>query len=884
MCQCHVHVPPGGHVAVDKRTWLPFSTPMSESEPSVDDATPSLQSLLDGPAGSDDEALEQFLDWTIDLGLELYPAQEDAVLELFAGRHVVLDTPTGSGKSLVAVAMHFRAMKRGERSVYTSPIKALVSEKFFSLCRDFGADNVGMLTGDASINRQAPILCCTAEVLSNMVLREGGGLPIEHVVMDEFHYYADRDRGMAWQVPLLTMHRATFLLMSATLGDTAAIRESIEGFTGQEMSVVHSLDRPVPLEFEYRETLMHETIQELVAAGRAPIYLVNFSQREAAEQAQNLMSVNFTSKEDKKTINGQLKGFRFDSPYGAVMRRYLGHGVGLHHAGLLPKYRLLVEKLSQQGLLKVISGTDTLGVGVNIPIRTVLLSKLCKYDGERTRILSVREFRQITGRAGRKGFDDKGWVAAQPPEHVVENKRLAQKAAAGKKKKVRKRQPPQRGYVPWDGKTFERLCSKPCEPLNSVFFVDHGVMLNLLQRTEDPGRPGGGYRALGDLISASHEGYKAKRRLRRESARLFKSLVEAGIVELQPRDGGRGKRIVVSEELQRNFSLHQSQSLFLIHALSRLEPTDETYALDLLTLVESILEHPRPVLAGQVNKLKGQLVARLKADGMPYEERMEKLEEVTWPRPNAEWIYAVYNHFSQTHPWLLEDHIRPKSVARDMFERYLTINDYIVEYGLQRMEGVLLRYLSQAYKALTQIVPDYHKTEEVVDMAAYLRAALARVDSSLVQEWEKMRDEPLLGEEEEAMPRPPQPHITADERAFTARVRAELHRLVKALADRDYDEAVLCLRQDPDAPWTAERFEEAMASFYSGYERVIFDHRARLADKTVLTKTGFRCYDAAQILVDPDEDNYFSIDAVIDLSEEEEVSDDPLFTVLRIGA
>lgn len=831
----------------------------------------------------EDELLECFLEWTMDLGFDLYPAQEEAVLELMAGRHVVLDTPTGSGKSLVAVAMHLRGLARGERSVYTSPIKALVSEKFFALCRDFGAENVGMLTGDASINRDAPILCCTAEVLSNMVLRQGGELPFRHVVMDEFHYYADRDRGMAWQVPLLTMSDATFLLMSATLGDTSAIRKRLEDMTGREASVVVSTDRPVPLEFEYRDTTIHNTIADLVGSGRAPVYLVCFSQRAASDQAQNLMSVNFSSKEDKKAIANEIKGFRFDSPYGPVMRRYLGHGIGLHHAGLLPKYRLLVEKLSQKGLLKVIAGTDTLGVGVNIPIRTVLLSQLCKFDGENTRILSVREFRQISGRAGRKGFDEQGWVASQAPEHVVENKRMAAKlSTAGKKKKFVSRKPPQRGYVPWDKKTFERLCTRPCEPLTSVFSVNHGVLLNVLQRPTTLDQKGGGYRALIELIEISHESINRKKRLRRETSRLFQSLLEAGIVELQSNEGRSGQSVVVSESLQRDFSLHQSLSLFLIHAIDRLDQESETYPLDLLTLVESILEHPRPVLASQVNKLKGQLVAELKAAGVPYEERMEKLEDVTWPKPNEDWIYAQFDHFRDTRPWVEHENIRIKSVARDMFERFMSINDYVREYGLERMEGLLLRYLSQTYKALVQIVPDFFKTEDVVDMSAFLRAALARVDSSLVQEWESMLGGPTDPTVEE-QPQPPRPHVTADMKSFTARIRAELHRLVKALAERDYQEASLCIRQNPDDPWTAERFEEALADFHSTYGDLVFNHHARLSDKTFIEKIGFRQFEVSQVLVDQQDDNYWAIDALIDLADEEEVSDEPLFLVRQIG-
>ena len=843
--------------------------------------TPDLVSRLrSDTTPDDDELLEIYLDWTLDLGIELYEAQEEAVLEIMGGKHLVLATPTGSGKSLVAVAMHLRALARGEASVYTAPIKALVSEKFFELCRIFGADNVGMLTGDASINRDAPIVCCTQEVLSNMVLREGGATPYRHVVLDEFHYYADPDRGMAWQIPLLVMPEATFVLMSATLGDTKSVEDGLKERTGRDVAVVTSVDRPVPLEFDYSTTPIHETIADLISRGRAPVYLVNFSQREASEQAQSLMSVDFTPKDRKKEIAAAIKGFRFDSPYGKTIERYLRHGVGLHHAGLLPKYRLLVEKLAQQGLLKVVSGTDTLGVGVNVPIRTVLLTKLCKFDGQRVRHLSVREFQQVSGRAGRKGFDDKGWVVVQAPEHVIENKRLVAKAAASGKKKVVKRKAPTKGFIPWDRTTFARLTTQPCEPLESVFRIDHGILLNLLQ--QDMG-PGGGYRALGRLIDASFEPDARKRQHRRQAKKLFDALRDAGIVELRQREGRRGKEMIVSAELQQDFSLHQSLSLFLVDAVGRLEMADDEYALNVLTLVESILEHPRPVLYGQINKAKGELVAQLKAEGVPYEERMEALEDVTYPKPLGDWIYGTFGGFSDAHPWVGAEAIRPKSVARDMVEGYMTFNDFVHEYGLQRMEGIVLRYLSQAYKGLVQIVPEVFKTESVKDVEAFLRTTLARVDSSLLVEWERMLEVPDDLAEDVALPDKPKFDLTRDTKAFTARVRSEMHALVRALAGGDFEDAARAVAQDPDDPWTAQRFEEALAPFLSSYERIVFDHRARLADKTLLTKIDHRVWEISQILCDPDEDNFWSIDGIIDLTGIDEVGDEPLIRLERLA-
>lgn len=695
-----------------------------------------LAALLPPPSATidGDAVLSRFLQYVSDVGLSLYPAQEEALLELMGGKNLVLNTPTGSGKSLVATALHFKALAEGKTSVYTTPIKALANEKFFALCQLFGPSRVGMLTGDASINRTAPILCCTAEVLANIALRESRPR-IDTVVMDEFHYYGDAERGWAWQVPLLALPEATFLLMSATLGDTAQIEESLARTTGRPVARVSSSERPVPLEFSYRETPLHETLEELVHAGRAPVYLVNFTQRAANEMAQALTSVNLTTREEKERIRAELQGTRFDSPFGKDMRRYLSVGIGLHHAGLLPKYRLACEKLAQTGLLKVVSGTDTLGVGVNIPIRTVLFSQLCKYDGEKTALLSARDFHQIAGRAGRKGFDQRGYVVAQAPEHVIENLRLAQKSAAGKK--VVREQPPARGYVPWERSTFEKLVARPPEPLASRFDVTFGMLLNLLQA--NPEVPGGGYGRLVRLTLASHSTPFEKRRLLRRAAMLFRTLRKAGLLSVYKHPHAKSAEVEIASGLQREFSLHQTLSLYLVAVLESLDRTSASYALDVVTLVESILEDPEVVLRRQRDALRTTRMAELKASGVEYAERLAELEKVDYPKPLADFIYGTFDSFSALHPWVGQENIRPKSIARDMLERFCSFADYVREYEVQRSEGVLLRYLTDAYKTLVQGVPESYRTEELEELMAALRQALRDVDSSLLDEWERLQ-------------------------------------------------------------------------------------------------------------------------------------------------
>lgn len=797
-------------------------------DPSTSPVARPLGDLLPpGQTLPSDQILDRFLSYVADAGLQLYPAQEEAILELMEGKHLLLNTPTGSGKSLVATALHFKAMAEGKRSFYTCPIKALVNEKFFALCQLFGPENVGMMTGDASINRDAPILCCTAEILSNLCLREVDP-NVDAVVMDEFHYYADKERGVAWQVPLLTLDRTTFLLMSATLGDTRAIEESLTALTGREVAAVKSVERPVPLEFQYVETPLHETIDELVRTGKSPVYLVNFTQRAAAEQAQNLTSVNFSSKEEKEQIRLALQGARFDTPAGKDIQKLLRHGIGLHHAGLLPKYRLTVEKLAQTGLLKVISGTDTLGVGVNIPIRTVLFTQLCKYDGEKTAILSARDFHQISGRAGRKGFDDKGFVVAQAPEHVIENLKLAAKQAQGKK--VVKKQPPTKGYVHFDRQTFERLLEKQPEPLQSRFEVTHGMLLNVLQSVPD--RHGGGYPRLVQLILRAHlNDYLKKQQLKR-AAVLFRSLREAHLVELLRE--GRKILVRVSPDLQREFSLMHTLALYLLSTLGQLDPGSPTYALDVVTLVESILENPSAVLYKQVDLLKTRKMAEMKAAGMEYAERIEELEKVEYPKPQRDFIYGTFNLFAQAHPWVGQENIRPKSVARDLLERFISFNDYVREYGLQRSEGVLLRYLAEAYKTLAQTVPEALRDDALEDAIAQLRVMLKQVDSSLLEEWEALRDPagaPVRLAQEAPPALPPQP-LDANPRTFPIRVRAELHALVRALGKGQYEEAVALIA--PDDGWTEEKLAEVLKPWFAEGKAFDLTPRGRKPQHTLL--------------------------------------------------
>ncbi|WP_174188805.1 DEAD/DEAH box helicase [Nocardia barduliensis] len=813
-----------------------------------------LTELLDIPGTDADALYESFGMWAAEQGTPLYPAQDEALLELASGSNVILATPTGSGKSLVAVGAHLFALTQGLRTYYTAPIKALVSEKFFALCEVFGAERVGMVTGDAAVNPEAPIICATAEILANLALREGPDADVGQVVMDEFHFYADPDRGWAWQVPLLELSRAQFLLMSATLGEVDFFARDLERRTGRSTAIVAGTERPVPLTFSYARTPITETLEELVTTHQAPVYVVHFTQAAALERAQALTSVNFASRAEKDAIAAAMGEFRFAAGFGKTLSRLIRHGIGVHHAGMLPKYRRLVERLAQDGLLKVVCGTDTLGVGINVPIRTVLLTGLTKFDGVRTRRLKAREFHQIAGRAGRAGYDTMGTVVVQAPEHEVENTRLLAKAGDDPKKqrKVQRRKPPE-GFVSWSEETFDRLVAAQPEPMVSRFTVTNAMLLNVIAR------PGNCFTAMRHLLEDNHEPRPAQRRHILRAIRLYRALRDAGVVQQLPEPDEHGRRARLTVDLQRDFALDQPLSPFALAALDLLDKASPSYTLDVVSLIESTLEDPRQLLMAQQHKARGEAIAEMKADGIDYDERMELLEEVTWPKPLAELIEPAYETYRAGHPWVSEFAPAPKSVVRDMIERAMTFAELIAFYELARSEGVVLRYLADAYRALRRTVPESARTEDLDDITEWLGELIRQVDSSLLDEWEQLTnpgaetdaDQVAFGAE---TVRP----ISANERAFRVMVRNAMFRRVELAALRRWDDLA---ELGPGPDWAA-----ALADYYAEYERIGTGPDARGPQLfQVERRPGF--WRVRQVLDDPAGDHGWSIDAVVDLAE-----------------
>ncbi len=830
--------------------------------------TMTLADLLARDDASDDpDALfEAFAGWAHESGLTLYPHQEEALIEILSGANVIVSTPTGSGKSLIALGAHVAAVASGRRSFYSAPIKALVSEKFFALCDAFGPAMVGMLTGDASVNPEAPIICCTAEVLANIALRDGAEADVGQVIMDEFHFYADPDRGWAWQVPLIELPRVQFVLMSATLGDVTRFRDDLTRRTGAPTAVVSSAQRPVPLLHSFVLTPLHETLQELLDTREVPIYVVHFTQAAALERAQALMSVNVCSRAEKDAIAEAIGSFRFTAGFGRVLSRLVRHGIGVHHAGMLPKYRRLVETLAQAGLLKVICGTDTLGVGINVPIRTVVFTALSKYDGVKTRHLQAREFHQIAGRAGRAGFDTIGRVVVQAPDHVVENEKLLAKAGDDERKRRRvvRKKPPE-GFVSWGRPTFERLVDAEPEPLRSRFEVSHAMLLNVI------GRPGDAFAAMRHLLTDNHEERSAQRRHIHRAIAIYRALLAAGVVERLDEPDAAGRQVRLTVDLQFDFALNQPLSPFALAAMELLDRESPSYALDVVSIIEATLSDPRQVLSAQRTKARGEAVAQMKADGIDYEQRMTLLEDVTYPRPLAELLDAAYELYRRGHPWVSDHQVAPKSVVRDMFERAMNFVEYVGFYGLARSEGLVLRYLADAFKALRQSVPEEAKGPELVDLIEWLGELVRQVDSSLIDEWERLRDPDrgtgdvggaLAGLSDD---RPPA--VTANERAFRVLVRNAMFRRVELAARRRYDELG---ELDGDAGWDWEEWAAALDPYFAEFGDLGTGPAARGPELVVIDK-GPGEWTVRQIFDDPAGEHDWGITARIDLAESDVV-------------
>ena len=856
------------------------AAPAPETVDEGPNAPGSLGRLIPWPDGETypnipaEEALDLFLGWAESRGIELWPHQEEALLSLAAGDHLILGTPTGSGKSMVALGMCFMSVCTDRRAYYTAPIKALVSEKFFDLVDLFGRENVGMITGDASINAGAPIICCTAEILANQALREGETCDVGCVAMDEFHFYADPDRGWAWQVPLLTLPHTQFLLMSATLGDTSAIAEALSAHTGgRTVDTIADAPRPVPLSYEFVDTALEGTVELALRAGEAPLYIVHFAQDAALASAQSLASYGVSTKEQREAIKDAIKGTRFTTTFGKTLQRLLGCGVGVHHAGMLPRYRLLVEKLAQQGLLPVICGTDTLGVGINVPIHTVVLTALSKFDGRRMRHLNAREFHQIVGRAGRAGFDTEGHVIAEATEYDIENARALAKAGGDPKKarKIKTKKPPE-GFVGWNKQTFERLVAAVPEPLRPRMKVTHSMVLAEVEQGGDA------WARVHRLVEESAQPAEEKTALATRADEIFATLLDAGVVTREELpDGSASWSTTV--DLPDDFALDQPLSPFLLAALELLDPESETYALDVISMAEATLEDPWQILRAQQRVARDRALSEMKAEGVDYDERMERLQEVTYPKPLEDLLEPAFEQYCEKVPWARDFALSPKSVLRDMIETASDFKEYVGRYNVARSEGLFLRYLSEAYRTLDRTIPLDKRDERLRDIISWLGLVVRTVDSSLVDEWAAAGEGTSEGLD--AAP-PAAEEVVRDRRGLTLLVRNALFARVRLAAHEATDELG---RLDAEWGWRAPVWQRALERFYDAHEEILLDADARSTAYFSIDEKDEKSahvWHVHQVFRDSDDERDFGIwgDVDLDATQDEGAV---VFTAYRVG-
>lgn len=787
---------------------------------------PSLNLMLDEleDAGKLDDSqalLDAFAAWAESTGRPLYPHQAEAALQIFTDSHVIATTPTGSGKTMIGLAAHVLSLARGGRSYYTAPIKALVSEKFFDLVDLFGAANVGMLTGDFSINEDAPLICCTAEILANQALAKGADLDVDTVVMDEFHFYGEYERGWAWQVPLLKLPQAQMILMSATLGDVSFFKEDLEARTPRQVAVISNVPRPVPLELRYSEEPLHELVTDLIEKKLYPVYLVHFSQKDAYATAGALQSRNLLSREARDLIAQEIGDFKFPTAFGQKLSVLLRRGIGLHHAGMLPRYRRLVERLTQKGLLAVICGTDTLGVGINVPIRCVVLTSLTKFDGRNVRLLKAREFHQLVGRAGRAGFDTEGLGIIQAPPSVIESRENAKK---GKKKPA----PSEGKYGSkpaklWNHKSFERLAQADPEVLRPTFQLTPAMVLTTLQA------PGDATANLLALATDNHQPKSEANPLLRTLGQIYETLLTAEVIKADA-----AGHIELNRQLPPTFALNQTLAAFALAALELLDPLSPTFTLDCVSVVEAILEDPRPLLYAQEKAEKRKVAAALRMEGVEYNQRVDLIEATTWPKLLEELLQGAFQSFAEQNPWVQGTELSPKSVVRMMVENAYTFSDLVSQFEVSAAEGVVLRYLTDAYRALGQVVPPQFQTDELRAITQWLGQLIKTVDSSLLDEWEALESAVRPGEgEESAAPQTCELAFGAGEDGV---VRLSVNRalLLRMIRRQAGELATFVALDQPEKlvecgfpNWDMDAFEHVLDRIWAEYDQIFIDQTTR---------------------------------------------------------
>jgi hypothetical protein len=699
---------------------------------------------------------ERFL---IEKGIEPYPAQEQAFARIFAGDSVLVTVPTGTGKTLMAKAALFRALQLGQRAVYTTPLRALTEEKFRELEEDFGLDAVGFATGDYRVRPEAPLQVVVAEILWNRIYGGRGQAPADVVIMDEGHYFNDPERGYVWEQSIIGLDpRVQLVILSATIGDAEAFCQWAYLCRRAPLELVQSFDRKVPLYHQYRESYLVEVAKELHAAGDVPAIIFGFSREQCFERARLLRACpRFTTDDERLRIAELCDGVVLERGLGPELRPLLLHGIGVHHAGVLPRYKALVEKLALERLVKFVVSTETISAGINLPAKRVIFPSLRKHVAGKARLLTSAEYHQMAGRAGRPQFDTEGIAITLAPEEVVQETRKELKDAKKggftvDEEKLRRgayararAQAVKDGDVTWDPQIHEKLVGGRPAPLRSQTKITPQQILAIglpdLAVTQLPGAAAGAEPAP----APTTEGLPAAMNLNivtvidhlllgtKDRAAAHRALALATdnlrALEIVDEHGAQVKGEIVGK-------LHGLDGLFVYYALMSRDLVYE----EMRELVELLVEHDavwkilsRKLDAGRREAILGIWRERRREEPQLTFEDIEAEYDVAHPRELSpmEQLHAEFLALLP-HPEL-HGGKKQKKIWCQIEDEQLSFMDFVDKHELANEEGSLFSYLARVGKT-GRMLFEVTGLEQFQALQAAVRTTLAEVDERVLEE------------------------------------------------------------------------------------------------------------------------------------------------------
>lgn len=687
-------------------------------------------------------------------GLEPYPVQEQAISAIFAGKSLLVTVPTGTGKTLMAKAALFAAIGRGHRAIYTTPLRALTEEKYRELCEDFGDGNVGFATGDYKVNREAPIQVEVAEILWNRIVAEKHVSPAEVVIMDEGHYFNDPERGYVWEQSIIGLDpRTQLVILSATVGHPEKFCQWVEVTRRMPMALVDSRERKIPLVHEYREDMLIETVRGLAHSGDVPAIIFVFGREQCFEIARLIKSCRrFTTDEEKAKIEMMCDEALLPSGAAKELRPLLAHGIGIHHAGILPRYKQLVEQLALERLIRFVVSTETIAAGINLPARTVVFPALRKFIKKEARLVTAAEYHQMAGRAGRPQFDDKGLAITLAPEEIVSELKKELKDAAKRpsydESKVRKSvynraksDAQRKGDIVWTPEVHAELVRGEPAELRSKTKISAEQVLAIglpdLQATAlgtavdermaaaEASLPPSMRLDIVTVIDNLLLGDRDRKELLKTLAQLVENLKAIGVID---EHGAQVKGEMIRQ-------LQGMDGLFIYYALFN----HQLDYVELRELVEYLLDHD--IIQRQLDR---------KGDDAKREWMRTKLRELRDASPAASWddaeaawdkehprvptkIELIHAEFSGAvpHPEL-HGGKRAKNVWAQIEDGEHGFLDFVEKHNLQHEEGNLFSYLVRVMNFSLKLF-QASELSEFEDMGERVRKLLATIDLRMVK-------------------------------------------------------------------------------------------------------------------------------------------------------